>query len=76
MTVSPDWILLVVAILATLALAAIAVTTRRRSSPRSNAAMWCRVLAALLLVGAALCPGSADTSVSYTHLTLPTILLV
>ena len=62
MTVSPDWILLVVAILATLALAAIAVTTRRRSSPRSNAAMWCRVLAALLLVGAALCPGSADTS--------------
>ncbi|WCC79519.1 VWA domain-containing protein [Cutibacterium equinum] len=60
MTVHPDWVLLVVAVLATLALAAIAVTTRRRSSPRSTAAMWCRVLAALLLVGVALRPGSAD----------------
>ncbi|WP_195839945.1 VWA domain-containing protein [Cutibacterium porci] len=62
MTVNPDWILLVVAILATLALAAIAITAQRHSSPRSTAAMWCRVLAALLLVAVALRPGSADTS--------------
>ncbi|MGK2308933.1 VWA domain-containing protein [Cutibacterium sp. V947] len=62
MTVNPDWVLLVVAILAALALAAIAVTAHRRSSPRSTTAMWCRALAALALVGVALRPGGADPS--------------
>ncbi|MDO4413102.1 VWA domain-containing protein [Cutibacterium sp.] len=62
MTINPDWILLVVAILAAFVLAAIAVMAPRHSSPRSTTAMWCRVLAALLLVGVALRPGSTDTT--------------